>query len=74
MMNYIFDRLQVTELAIKRMRRKIRNQSRFNRSLAAFAIAITAYAVVVELHNYEQDKMIGDLDKKVEELKRMKGD
>ena len=72
--NYIFGSLQSSSDAIKNIRKQLRNQARFNRTLAAFAFTITTYALMVEIHNYGQDKKIEELSNEIEELKRVKGE
>lgn len=72
--NYIFGNLQTSSDAIKSMKKILRNQARFNRTLTAFAFTITIYALMVEIHNYGQDKKIEELSNEIEELKRMKGE
>ena len=65
--NYIFGSLQASSDAIKSIKKILRNQ-------AAFAFTITIYALMVEIHNYRQDKKIEELSNEIEELKRMKGE
>ncbi len=72
--NYIFGSLQASSDAIKSMKKILRNQARFNRTLTAFAFTITIYALMVEIHNYGRDKKIEELSNEIEELKRMKGE
>ena len=74
MINYIFGSLQSSSDAITNIRKQLRAQARFNRTLAAFALTITTYSLMVEIHNYGQDKKIEELSKEIEELKRMKGE
>ena len=74
MVNYIFSSLQDSSDVVKSIRRALRNQARFNRTLTAFAFTITTYALMVEIHNYGQDKKIEELSNEIEELKRMKGE
>lgn len=56
MIRYIFSSLEATE-------RTIRNQAKFNRSIAMFAVIASAYAVL-------QTKKIQDLEKEIIELKK----
>jgi hypothetical protein len=56
------------------MKKILRNQARFNRTLTAFAFTITIYALMVEIHNYGQYKKIEELSNEIEELKRVKGE
>lgn len=74
MVNYIFGSLQASSDAVKSIRKTLRHQARFNRTLTAFAFTITTYAFMVEIHNYAQDKKIEELCKEIEELKCMKGE
>ena len=67
--NYIFGSLQASSDAIKRMKKILRNQARFNRTLTAFAFAITTYTLMVEIHNYRQNKKIEELRDEIEELR-----
>lgn len=68
--NYIFGSLQASSDAIKRMKKILRNQARFNRTLTAFAFTITTYALMAEIHNYRQTKKIEEeLGNKIEELR-----
>lgn len=39
-----------------------------------FAFTITTYALMVEIHTYEQNKKIQNLDNEIKELKCMKGE
>lgn len=70
---YIFGSLRASETAIKDVGKALAKQARFNRNLTAFALAMAAYVVVVEIYCYEQSKRIGELSDEIEELKRMKG-
>ena len=65
--NYIFGSLQDSSDAIKSMKKILRNQARFNRTLTAFVFTITIYALM-------QNKKIEELSNEIEELKRMKGE
>ena len=56
MIRYIFSSLEATE-------RTIRNQAKFNRSIAMFAVIASAYAVL-------QTKKIQNLEKEIIELKK----
>ena len=66
--SYIFGNLQTSSDAIKGIKKILRNQTRFNRTLIAFAFTITTYALMVEIHNYRQDKKIEELNNEIEKL------
>ena len=71
MISYIFGSLKASENSIKNIKTILGNQARINRTVAAFAFVVAAYAIALEIHTYEQNKKIQNLDK---ELKRMKGE
>lgn len=74
MVNYIFGSLQASEGAVKIIKKTLQRQARFNKTVAAFAIVATAYAITMELCVLEQDKKIEKLSKEIKELKHVKGD
>ena len=74
MLSYIFGSLKESENSIKTIKTTLRNQARINRTVAAFALVVAAYAIVLEVHTYEQNKKIQNLDNEIKELKRMKGE
>lgn len=74
MLSYIFGSLKASENSIKNIKTTLRNQARINRTVAAFALVVAAYAITLEVHTYEQNKKIQNLDNEIKELKRMKGD
>ena len=74
MLSYIFRSLKASENSIKAIKTTLRNQARINRTVAAFALVGAAYAIALEVHTYEQNKKIQNLDNEIKELKRMKGD
>lgn len=74
MISYIFGSLNASENSIKNIKTTLRNQARINRTVAAFALVVAAYAITLEVHTYEQNKKIQNLDNEIKELKRTKGD
>lgn len=74
MISYIFGSLKASEKSIKNIKTTLRNQARINRTVAAFALVVAAYAISLEVHTYEQNKKIQNLDNEIKELKRMKGE
>ncbi len=72
--SYIFGSLKASENSIKNIKTTLRNQARINRTIAAFALVVAAYAISLEVHTYEQNKKIQNLDNEIKELKRMKGE
>ncbi len=74
MLSYIFGSLKASENSIKNIKTTLRNQARINRTIAAFALVVAAYAISLEVHTYEQNKKIQNLDNEIKELKRMKGE
>jgi len=74
MINYIFGNLQSSSDSIKSIKKTLKTQAKFNRTLNAFAFTIIIYALMAKTHNYGQDKKIEELSKEIEELKRMKGE
>jgi cell division protein FtsL len=74
MLSYIFGSLKESENSIKTIKTTLRNQARINRTVAAFALVVAAYAIALEVHTYEQNKKIQNLDNEIKELKRMKGE
>lgn len=74
MLSYIFGSLKASENSIKVIKTTLRNQARINRTVAAFALVVAAYAIALEVHTYEQNKKIQNLDNEIKELKRMKGE
>lgn len=74
MLSYIFGSLKTSENSIKVIKTTLRNQARINRTVAAFALVVAAYAIALEVHTYEQNKKIQNLDNEIKELKRMKGE
>jgi len=73
-LSYIFGSLKASENSIKAIKTTLRNQARINRTVAAFALVVAAYAIALEVHTYEQNKKIQNLDNEIKELKRMKGE
>lgn len=74
MLSYIFGSLKESENSIKTIKTTLRNQARINRTVVAFALVVAAYAIASEVHTYEQNKKIQNLDNEIKELKRMKGE
>jgi len=74
MLSYIFGSLKASENSIKNIKTTLRNQARINRTVAAFALVVASYAIALEVHAYEQNKKIQNLDNEIKELKRMKGE
>ena len=74
MFSYIFRSLKTSENSIKAIKTTLRNQARINRTVATFALVVTAYAIALEVHTYEQNKKIQNLDNEIKELKCMKGE
>ena len=74
MLSYIFGSLKESKNSIKAIKTTLRNQARINRTVAAFALVVAAYAIALEVHTYEQNKKIQNLDNEIKELKRMKGE
>ena len=72
--SYIFWSLKESENSIKAIKTTLRNQTRINRTVAAFALVVAAYVITSEVHTYEQIKKIQNLDNEIKELKRMKGE
>ncbi len=74
MFSYIFGSLKTSENSIKNIKTTLRSQARINRTVAAFALVVAVYAIALEVHIYEQNKKIQNLDNEIKELKRMKGE
>jgi len=74
MLSYIFKSLKTSENSIKDIKTILRNQARINRMVATFALVVAAYVIALEVHTYEQNKKIQNLDNEIKELKRMKGE
>jgi len=74
MLSYIFGSLQASENAVKNIKKTLISQAKFNRTVATFALVMAAYAITVEIHTYEQNKKIEELNDQIKELKRMKGE
>ena len=74
MLSYIFGSLKASEKSIKDIKTTLRKQARINRTVAAFALFVAAYVIALEIHTYEQNKKIQNLDNEIKELKRMKGE
>ena len=74
MFSYIFGSLKTSENSIKNIKTTLRSQARINRTVAAFALVVAVYAIALEVHTYEQNKKIQNLDNEIKELKRMKGE
>ncbi len=74
MLSYIFGSLKESENSIKTIKTTLRNQARINRTVVAFALVVAAYTIALEIHTYEQNKKIQNLDNEIKELKRMKGE
>jgi len=74
MISYIFGSLKASENSIKNIKTILGNQARINRTFAAFAFVVAAYAIALKIHTYEQNKKIQNLDNEIKELKRMKGE
>ena len=74
MVGYIFGSLQSSENAIKGIRKTLRTQARFNKSVATLAVVMTAYIITVEACTFEQNRKIKQLESEIKELKSKKGD
>lgn len=74
MMNYIFGSMSRSENAIKNMNKALRNQAKFNKKVAIFALVMTAYTVLSEIDRREQEKEIKRLSNEIKELKRSEGE
>ena len=73
-LSYIFKSLNTSENSIKDIKTILRNQARINRTVSTFALVVAAYVIALEVHTYEQNKKIQNLDNEIKELKRMKGE
>lgn len=74
MVAYIFGSLRTSENAVKNIRKTLRHQARINRGVAAFALTMTVYVILMELNALEQNKKIEKLNTELEELKRSEGE
>lgn len=74
MMNYIFGSMSRSESAIKNMNKALRNQAKFNKKVAIFALVMTAYTVLSEIDRREQEKEIKRMSNEIKELKRSEGE
>ena len=74
MLSYIFGSLKESENSIKTIKTTLRKQARINRTVVTFALVVAAYTIALEVHTYEQNKKIQNLDNEIKELKRMKGE
>ena len=64
MLNYIFDSMKNTDVALKKINKTLKLQRSFNRNVAVLAIATTAYIVVTE-------NKINNLTKKIKQLEKV---
>lgn len=74
MINYIFGSMSRSENAIKNMNKALRNQAKFNKKVAIFALVMTTYTVLSEIDRREQEKEIKRLSNEIKELKRSEGE
>lgn len=74
MINYIFSSLQQIENAIQKLGNVAAKQTKFNRSVAVFALIMVSYAIAVEINISEQNKKIKKLGDEIKELKSTKGE
>lgn len=74
MMNYIFKSLQNTEKALDKVCRVMRNQTKFNKNMTFFAVAVTTNLIIGEIEKREQAARIRKLESEIEELKRSEGE
>ena len=74
MISYIFGSMEANEIAIGGIISKLKKQNSFNKKVALFAVACTAYMVLSDASRREDLKKIEALTKEVEELKKTKGE
>lgn len=67
MLNYIFDNMKNTDVALKKIKKTLKLQRSFNRNVVVLAIATTAYIVVTE-------NKIDNLTKKIKQLEKVEKD
>lgn len=72
--NYIFNHLNLTESAIRGVRKTLRHQKSFNKNVAVFAWAAAGYLVFSEIDRRRQGKKIEKLENEVSRLKCSEGD
>jgi hypothetical protein len=58
---YIFERLGACDSVVKSVRKALRRQERFNRTVAAFALVAAAYMVMQNAKNRRLDEKIKEL-------------
>lgn len=73
-MNYIFKSLQNTEKALDKVCRVMRNQTKFNKNIRFFAVAVTTNLIIGEVERREQAAKIRKLEREIEELKHSEGE
>ncbi len=73
-LNHIFRSLQESEDAVRSIKKTLGNQTRFNRTVTTFALALTIYMIVQNTTNIQQYKKIEELKNEIEEFKRIKGE
>lgn len=72
--SYIFSSLRSSETALKSIQKALRHQKGFNRNVAVFTWAMTAYVVTNELNRREQDRKIKELSNEIKELRHSEGE
>lgn len=70
MLNYVFNSMKTSEMALVKLEKTLRKQVRSNRRLKLIAITGVAYAIWAESVRREQQVQIERLSDEVEELKR----
>lgn len=73
-MNYIFKNLQNTEKVLDKVCRGMRNQTKINKNMTFFAIAVTANLISREVEREKLEARIRKLEKEIEELKCSEGE
>lgn len=71
---YIFGSLRYSETALRVMSKTLKKQRSFNRSVAWFAIIVTAENIVREMQIRNMYSKIEALQKEIKELKNTEGD
>lgn len=74
MMGYVFGNLKVTETAIRGVRRRLREQKKFNRNVLLILATITAHVLINDAEIKKLHAKIERLENEVETLKTPKGE
>lgn len=74
MVAYIFRKLHASEVSMENILNFLTEQSKFNQTIANFALAATVHVLMLDVVVVRQQKQIKELNDKIKELNHPEGE